>query len=89
MGLVSFWLSDEYTWGATECYDFKNKHITRDEQIQEWAQLSRESVLNHDKFKLIFADYAAAIGIDKVQNVSAWESLSIKLAESKIKIAKE
>jgi len=44
-----------------------------------WAMQSRESVLEHEKFKEIFASYAEAIGIDKPQEIEAWTALSAKI----------
>lgn len=71
IGLVSFWISNEYTWGAMEDYDYKNLQngMTIQEQKLEWAYLSRESVLANEKFQQIFGEFAEAIGLHKEQKV--------------------
>ena len=51
IGLVSFWISDEYTWGAVEDYEFEsNPDLSETEQKLNWAMSSRESVLKNEKF---------------------------------------
>jgi len=58
-----FWLTGQDTYGAV--YD-------DDATRMEKAIKSREKVLSHDKFKEIFEPYAAAIGIDKEQDLPEW-----------------
>jgi len=67
-----FWLTGQDTYGAE--YD-------DDEKRTEWAIKSREKVLSHDKFKQIFEPYAAAIGIDKEQEVPEWQPIKEKWAK--------
>ena len=67
LGLVSFWLQDEYTYGSVESYDYpENIKLEPNEHSVRYAMLSREHVLSHEKFKEIFEPYAEAIGLDKV-----------------------
>ena len=90
MGLVSFWLEDEYTYGSIESYDFDDEYTLEERSIQ-FAMKSREEVLNHEKY-FIFAPYAAAIGIDQEVEYPAWadmkETIEKKKAE-KIKAEEE
>jgi len=65
MGLVSFWLDSEYTYGSVETHDYSDMRILRGNELsQRFASMSRKSVLEHCKFKEIFAPYSEAIGID-------------------------
>ena len=51
IGLVSFWISNEYTWGAVEDYEFdSNPDLSETEQKLNYAMCSRESVLKNEKF---------------------------------------
>lgn len=46
-----------------------------------FAMLSRQNVLDHEKYKQIFEPYASAIGIDKEQQLPEWEPIRTKLQE--------
>ena len=88
IGLVSFWLCDEYTYGAVESYDFPNDGISLAERRTLFASESRKHVLEQEKFA-IFKDYAEAMGITAEAKVEAWVGLAEKheklKAEFKIK----
>jgi len=80
IGLISFWLTNESTYGSVESYDYP-----RDMPIKErslgFAMKSRHEVLKNEKFQAIFGAYADAIGINQEQVVEGW-------AEHKIKVEK-
>ena len=93
-GLVSFWLDNEYTYGSVESYDLSmaNMGLTHEEHSTYWASISREHVLAHEKFQEIFAPYAAAIGIDKPQELESWTTVTTKIKNfeaNKIKAEEE
>ena len=71
IGLISFWIANEYTYGAVEpYYDYpRDDPINKDDRIIQFSKESRKSVLEHAKFKEIFADYADAIGINNEPDV--------------------
>jgi len=75
IGLVSFWLTDEYTYGGMEHYDWneKERDFPAFDKITKLALESRDLVLNHEKFKEIFTPYAEAIGINKKPEVKSWD----------------
>lgn len=54
IGLVSFWLTGEYTYGAVEEYDYPRDISIYDRSIG-FAMKSRKEVLENEKFKLIFS----------------------------------
>merc|ERR1712151_1029323 len=77
IGLQTFWQGGEHTYGAIEHGDYERKNghakgIDLKERSYGFAIKSREEVLNHPKFKEIFAYYADAIGITKEQEVAEW-----------------
>lgn len=95
MGLVSFWLDSEYTYGSVESYDYSNERASFKNKADlqtHFAMLSREQVLAHEKYS-IFAQYASAIGIDKQQEIPRWieiASMKEKMEEEKkVKAAKD
>lgn len=91
MGLVSFWLTNEYTYGSIESYDYSGQPFkaTSKELKHMFAMKSREHVMNHEKF-FIFEKYAAAIGIDQPQEVAEWNAIRETLEKmEKEKIEKE
>merc|ERR1712096_520363 len=49
IGLVSFWLTNEFTYGAVELYDYnaEDRDIPTTQHITKNAIESREHVLNH------------------------------------------
>ena len=81
LGLVSFWLDDEYTYGSVEQYDLDQlkMDLTHEEHSTRFAMLSRDHVLAHEKYQQIFAPYASAIGIDKEQSYPAWDAIKLKV----------
>lgn len=88
LGLVSFWLSGEYTYGSVESYDYKNEPLRENDLKAMFAMKSREHVLNHEKYQEMFSKYAEAIGIDKEQSYPEWDVIKEKLQkieEDKIK----
>lgn len=90
MGLTSFWLDDEYTYGSVESYDLDSKSgLSHEEQSTRWAMESRLSVLEHEKFIEIFAPYAEAIGINTIQTHPHWEKLTIKIETLKAQKIKD
>lgn len=50
MGLVSFWLSNDYTYGAIESYDYNQEPFKGKDLKTYFASKSKEHVLNHEKF---------------------------------------
>ena len=93
IGLLSFWVSGEYTYGAVESYDFnqyKNPYKLKDkERLVEWAMNSRDAVRDHEIFKKVFADYVDAIGINEEVNMPEWEELKLTIEKNKKKIQEE
>lgn len=94
MGLISFWLSEEYTYGSIESYDYSGQPFgAKTSQLNKmFAMLSRQQVLDHEMYKKIFAPYAAAIGIDKEQDIPQWEEIRLalkKIEDDKIKAEEE
>ena len=81
MGLISFWLSNEDTYGAIEEMDYQEQPFKAEtkELNQMFAMLSREKVLENEMFKKLFKPFAAAIGIDKDQEIPEWEEIRKKL----------
>merc|ERR1712226_494849 len=71
IGLQTFWQGGEYTYGSTESHDYP-RDIDIKERSYGFAIKSRKDVLEHPKFKEIFAPYADAIGINEEQNVPEW-----------------
>ncbi len=69
IGLLSFWISNEYTYGAVEDYEFRNMSnplgLTKEQMIVNYAMQSREAVLADPKFKQVFGQYIPAIGIQE------------------------
>lgn len=91
MGLVSFWLCSEDTYGSVYSYDYGEVPFKGNERNAYFAMKSREHVLNHEKYP-IFAKYASAIGIDEPQTLPEWNAITEKLnkiEEDKIKAAQE
>jgi len=86
VGLVSFWLTNEYTYGAVESYDYP-RDMPLKERSLGFAMKSREEVLKNEKFQQIFGEYAEFIGITKEQTVEGWAEHKLKL--DKIKAEKE
>jgi ubiquitin-conjugating enzyme E2 J2 len=82
LGLVSFWLSGEYTYGSIESYDYSGQPYgaTTSELKKMFAMKSRDHVMKHEKYP-IFEKYAAAIGIDQPQDLPEWEPIKAKLAQ--------
>jgi len=85
---VSFWQqNEEYTYGAIEDYSkadldaqLAQMNATFAEYRYKLAWKSRDAVLNHEKFKQIFAPYADAIGISKEQQeLPMWKELKDKI----------
>jgi len=74
IGLVSFWLTNEYTYGAVE--------NTNNERSIGFAIKSRERVLNDEKFKQIFAPYAKAIGIEEEYKIPEWDEYLERMAKA-------
>ena len=84
VGLLSFWLGDaEGTYGELYDDDFgyqKDGKNMEDHRV-EYARQSREAVLNHEKFKAVFAGYETALGIDKEVDekiVAEWDEYDAK-----------
>ena len=84
VGLLSFWLGDaEGTYGELYDGDFgyqKDGKNMEDHRV-EYARESREAVLNHEKFKAVFAGYETALGIDKEVDekiVAEWDEYDAK-----------
>ena len=63
MGLVSFWISDEYTAGSVDSNSFGHDGLSKSENIRKRAMHSRGHVLSHEKYRLIFGEYSDALGI--------------------------
>ena len=79
LGLVSFWLSNEYTYGSVEeSYDYSSEVLKNDERSLYFASISRADVLAHEKFEAIFRPYAAAIGIEEPQTDAEWDRINQK-----------
>ena len=57
IGMLSFWISDEHTYGASRLRD-NYQGLTVKEQRIKMAQNSRKTVLEHAKFKELFTPYA-------------------------------
>jgi len=76
IGLTSFWQTNEDTYGGVYSHEVdrmcKNGETSSDCKIR-LAKESRDKVLKHEKFELIFKAYASAIGIDKVPEVKGWD----------------
>lgn len=97
IGLISFWITDEYTYGSVEYHDYpeNERDIPSSVRIIKQTIESREHVLNHEKFKEIFAPYADAIGINKKPEVPEWVGFMDKYNKDKeekvekFRIAKE
>jgi len=82
MGLTSFWLDNEYTYGSIESYDYDSKlDLTPAQWSTKWAMESRASVMEHEKFKQIFEPYAAAIGITTQEDLPSWIDLRALLVK--------
>jgi ubiquitin-protein ligase len=81
IGLISFWLTTEHTWGDTK-YDHRwpDNGLTRDEHMLQYAYESVEHVTNHEKYA-IFKDYVDYIGINKRENLQNWGPMLEKLAK--------
>lgn len=88
IGLLSFWLTNEYTYGAVETYDYPTDIDIKERSIG-FAMKSRKEVLENEKFKLIFGEYADAIGINEEPNVPAWADYVIRDNERKAKAEAE
>jgi len=78
IGLISFWLQSEHTWGDTQ-YDYKwpENSLTKNEQILAFAKDSIEHVKSHEKFH-IFQDYADYIGINTREELKEWDEVILK-----------
>ena len=81
MGLVSFWLDSEYTYGSVESYDYQKEPFrnNNDDFKARFAMMSRDDVLAHPKYEEIFSKYAKALGLDEPQSHPAWDALQIKI----------
>ena len=64
LGLQTFWYQGDYTYGSVEERQY-DRTMTLKERRVGFAMKSAEHVLNHEKFKEIFSDYAEHIGITK------------------------
>ena len=76
IGLISFWVTDEYTYGAIEAYyDYKGfeKELSKQDYILKQTVNSRQAVLDHEKFKEIFSEYSDAIGIITEVKIPEWD----------------
>merc|ERR1719263_291236 len=74
IGLTSFWQTAEDTYGGVydhELGNLKKKGESDADCRIRLAKESRDWCLKHEKFEL-FKEYAAAIGIDKVQEIEGW-----------------
>jgi ubiquitin-conjugating enzyme E2 J2 len=78
IGLISFWLQTEHTWGDTQ-YDYKwpENSLNKNEQILAFAKDSVEHVKSHEKFH-IFQDYADYIGINTREELKEWDEVISK-----------
>ena len=75
IGLLSFWLTEEYTYGAAESYSYPQDGLSLNKRRVNFARNSRESVLKHAKFIEVFTPYAEAIGINQEPAIKAWVGL--------------
>ena len=52
VGLVSFWLCNEYTYGSMEYHDFKgvDRELSKEDKITRFTIGSRKQVLEDEKF---------------------------------------
>jgi len=76
IGLLSFWLSDEDTYGSVYEHDYDHDDDwTFSQRKTQFAIDSRKSVLEHEMFQKVFANYADAIGINKApeNNEFGWD----------------
>ena len=67
IGLISFWLTDEDTYGSYEGYE--DNGLEEEEQQMAFAHDSVNHVKNHEKYS-IFKDYAEFIEIDKREHLA-------------------
>lgn len=90
VGLVSFWIQSDYTYGAIEKYDADLGDMKSFEDWQlKLTMESRQHVLDHPKYKEIFAEYADAIGISEEPNFPEWDAHRAAYAEFYAKKAEE
>jgi ubiquitin-protein ligase len=78
IGLLSFWMGTEYTYGALEKYDLQNKSInpyglSPKHLCVHLAMESRAKVLSHEKFQEIFSTFIDALGIKEEPKIELWE----------------
>jgi len=71
IGLNTFWQGGESTYGSVHHGHYPND-ISLKERSYGFAISSRQKVLEHPKFKEIFANYADAIGINEEPKVAEW-----------------
>ena len=90
IGLISFWITNEDTYGAFYDHEFKNqKDFTPSENRQIMAMESREHVLSHEKFIEIFGEYTEALGIKTAVAPEEWTPLIAKKEKVTLRLAEE
>ena len=92
IGLLSFWLTDEDTYGSVYDYDYpEDPDWTFEQRKIQMAIDSREQVMKHDKFQEIFKDYIDAIGINKKpeNNEFGWDEFLADRASIKARKEEE
>lgn len=97
IGLLSFWIGGEYTYGAVEEYHWKNPSYIPNpyrlncskERTIRFAMDSRDSVMNHEMFKKIFMPYIDAMGINQEFKNEDWTKLKEKCEQNLAQILKE
>lgn len=90
IGLISFWITNEDTYGAYYDHEFKNqKDFTPSENRQIMAMESREHVLSNKKFIEIFGEYSEALGIKTAAAPEEWTPLIAKKEKVTIRLAEE
>jgi len=81
LGLVSFWNTNEYTYGSIESYDYTDEQFKGKELKTKFAMHSREHVMGHEMYEKIFKKYASAIGIEEPQTFDEWTAIEDKIAK--------
>lgn len=92
MGLVSFWLDTEYTYGSVESWDYYDEPFKGNDLRKYFAMSSRQHVIEHEKYEEIFKKYADAIGLNKEQSYPEWDEIKekkMKIDADKLKAEEE
>ena len=71
LGLQTFWEGGEYTYGSVDDHEFRNKGMNPSQYKKMLAMKSRQAVMDHEIYQMLFKQYGDAIGITQEADYEA------------------